>query len=54
MNKKKSYQKPQVNRVKLAVDEAVLGACKVTASGSGPAASCCTLSATQCSTTTGS
>ena len=55
MNEKKSYQKPQVNRVKFAVDEAVLGGCKTTpADTSAASGNCCTASATPyCSATTG-
>ena len=54
MNEKKSYQKPQVNQVKLALDEAVLGGCKVVAGEAGPSVSCCTNLAAICQSTLGS
>jgi hypothetical protein len=34
MFKKKTYMKPQINKVKLATEEAVLQACKLTGTGS--------------------
>jgi hypothetical protein len=39
MSKKsrKTYKKPQINRVKLVIEEAVLGGCKVKPGDTGPA-----------------
>jgi hypothetical protein len=41
MKDKKDYQKPQLTKVRLRTEEAVLTACKTT-SGQGPYASKCT------------
>ena len=50
---RKQYKKPQVNQVKLEIEEAVLAACKVTTSGTGKASppKC---SNTSCQSTLGS
>jgi len=44
MSKKsrKTYKKPQINQVKLLVDEAVLAGCKVTAGNPGAVTKHCT------------
>jgi hypothetical protein len=43
MSKKsrKTYKKPQINQVKLVVEEAVLGACKIKPGGAGPEPKTC-------------
>ena len=46
--KKKPYEKPEVRRVRLRPEEAVLGSCKAASSSTGPLASPC--SATSCPT----
>jgi hypothetical protein len=39
---RKTYKKPQINQVKLVVDEAILAGCKVTAGNPGEIAKHCT------------
>jgi hypothetical protein len=49
---KKKYVKPDVNKIKIDVECAVLGACKNTTGGSGPSGSGCGLPFPACRTET--
>ncbi|MDO8722981.1 MAG: hypothetical protein Q7J31_12285 [Syntrophales bacterium] len=50
---RKQYKKPQITKVKLEIEEAILAGCKVTAAGQGSGTKNCTNNP-KCRTTLGS